>query len=247
MSRFQDKVVVITGGNGGIGMEVSRAFSREGARVVIFAKDEQAAIDEAAAELGNGAWGVAGDITQIDSLDSFYAAVEERSGKVDILVANAGLCLPGMIADTDEKTIDLSLNINVKGTFLTVQRALPHMNDGGAVVMTSSISNASGIPGLGIYGASKAAVRSLARTMARELIPRNIRVNAVSPAPTDTETMAMPFAVPEEMKQEAIDAVPMKRLARPDEIAKAILFLASDDASFITGSELVVDGGTTQL
>jgi NAD(P)-dependent dehydrogenase (short-subunit alcohol dehydrogenase family) len=247
MSRFQDRVVVITGGNGGIGMEISRAFSREGARVVLFAKDEQAAIDQAAAELGNGAWGLAGDITSSDSLDGFYAAVAERSGNIDVLVANAGICLPGMIADTDERTIDLSLEINVKGTFLSVQRALPHMNDGGAVVMTSSISNATGIPGLGMYGASKAAVRALARTMARELIGRNIRVNAVSPAPTDTETMAMPFPVPEEMKQEAIDAVPMKRLARPEEIAKAIVFLASDDASFITGSELAVDGGTTQL
>lgn len=247
MSRFQDKVVVITGGNGGIGMEISRAFSNAGAKVVLFAKDEQTAIDAAAAELGNGAWGAAGDITSVESLDRFYAEVVERSGKIDLLIANAGLCLPGMIADTDEKTIDLSLNINVKGTFLTVQRALPQMNDGGAIVMTSSISNVTGTPGLGIYGASKAAVRALARTMARELIDRNIRVNAVSPAPTDTETMAMPFAVPEEMKQEAIDAVPMKRLARPDEIAKAVLFLASDDASFINGSELAVDGGTTQL
>lgn len=247
MNRFQDKVVVITGGNGGIGMEISKAFSQEGAKVVLFAKDQQSAIDAAAAELGNGAWGAAGDITSIDNLDSFYATVAQRVGKIDVLVANAGLCLPGMIADTDEKTIDLSLNINVKGTFLTVQRALPHMNDGAAVVMTSSISNVTGTPGLGIYGASKAAVRALARTMARELIDRNIRVNAVSPAPTDTETMAMPFAVPEEMKQEAIDAVPMKRLARPDEIAKSILFLASSDASFINGSELAVDGGTTQL
>lgn len=247
MNRFQDKVVVITGGNGGIGMEISRAFSEEGAKVVLFAKDDQSAIDAAATELGNGAWGAAGDITSLDNLDSFYASVEQRSGKIDVLIANAGLCLPAMIADTDERTIDLSLNINVKGTFLTVQRALPHLNDGAAVVMTSSISNVTGTPGLGIYGASKAAVRALARTMARELIDRNIRVNAVSPAPTDTETMAMPFAVPEEMKQEAIDAVPMKRLARPDEIAKSILFLASSDASFINGSELAVDGGTTQL
>lgn len=247
MNRFQDKVVVITGGNGGIGIEISRAFSQEGAKVVLFAKDDQSAVDAAATELGNGAWGAAGDITSLDNLDSFYASVEQRSGKIDVLIANAGLCLPAMIADTDERTIDLSLNINVKGTFLTVQRALPHLNDGAAVVMTSSISNVTGTPGLGIYGASKAAVRALARTMARELIDRNIRVNAVSPAPTDTETMAMPFAVPEEMKQEAIDAVPMKRLARPDEIAKSILFLASSDASFINGSELAVDGGTTQL
>ena len=247
MNRFQDKVVVITGGNGGIGMAVSRAFSSEGGRVVLFAKDEQAAIDAAASELGNGAWGAAGDITQVDSLDNFFSEVVAREGKIDVLIGNAGICLPGMVADTDEKTIDLSLNINVKGTFLTVQRALPHMNDGATVVLTSSISNVTGIPGLAIYGASKAAVRALVRTMARELIGRNIRVNAVSPAPTDTETMAMPFPVPEEMKQEAIDAVPMKRLARPDEIAKAILFLASSDASFITGTELAVDGGTTQL
>lgn len=247
MGKFQDKVVVITGGNGGIGMEISKAFSREGAQVIIFAKDEQSAIDAAAAELGNNAWGMAGDITDSESLDSFYNTVADRHGKLDILIANAGLCLPAMIADTDEKTIDLTLAINVKGTFLTVQRALPHFNDNGAVVMTSSISNVTGTPGLGIYGASKAAVRALARSMARELLDRGIRVNAVSPAPTDTETMAMPFAVPEEMRQQAMDAVPMGRLARPDEIANTILFLASDNASFITGTELAVDGGTTQL
>lgn len=246
-SRFNNKVVIITGGNGDIGMEISKAFGHEGAQVILFAKDSQQAIDKATTELGNGAWGLAGDITDSQSLDSFYQTVVQRHGKIDILIANAGLCLPEMISDTDEKTIDLTLAINIKGTFLTVQRALPHFNDNGAIVMTSSVANVTGIPGLGIYGASKAAVRSMARTMARELIDRGIRVNTVSPAAADTETMAMPFAVPDDVREQAIATIPMGRLVRPEEIAKSIVFLASDDASFINGTDLAVDGGSTQL
>ena len=249
MNRLQDKVAVITGGNSGIGLAAARAFIEEGARVVIFGRDQKT-LDEASDELGDNAFAVRGDVTSDADLDRLYAETKTRFGMVDVLFANAGVAefIP-MCEATDEHITKL-LDINVKGTFKTVQRADSVLNEGASIVLTTSGSNAAGMVGASVYAATKAAVRSFARTFSAELLGRGIRVNAISPGPVSTpifDRLGLPSRAAARMEARFADRVPIKRTAQPREIADAVVFLASDESSYVVGSELVVDGGLTQL
>ena len=247
MQEFKEKVALITGGSSGIGLAVAERFVAEGAKVVIVGQ-EKAGVDAALTKLGPNASGMAADVSDLADLDRLYAFVRETHGFLDIVVANAGICVLSSLPDTTEDLFDRHFDINTKGTFFTVQKALPLLRDGGAVILVSSISHFMGVPGYHVYSGSKAAVRAFARNWILELKDRNIRVNCVSPGPTLT-----PLA--HKMQGEALPAViqyletqiPLGRLGRPEEQAEAILFLASDRSSFITGADLCADGGMGQI
>ena len=249
MAQLSGKVAVVTGGNSGIGLSTAQAFIDQGARVVVFGRNQET-LDRAVETLGQNAAGVQGDVTRIDDLDRLFSMAEERFGKIDILFANAGFGEFAPVEATTEEQFDRMFDVNVKGAFFTVQRALPHLNDGASIVLTTSVVNVAGLPNMSVYAATKAAVRSLARTLSADLLPRGIRVNAVSPGPIET-----PFFGNTGLPQEAIDGfaeqitdqVPLKRFGQPDEIANAVVFLASGASAYMVGSELPVDGGLSQL
>lgn len=249
MSKMQDKVAVITGGNSGIGLATARAFVRDGAKVALFGRDA-GTLDKAIAELGDAAIGVRGDVTQLEDLDRLFSTVEQQLGKIDVLFVNAGIAQVRPIEAVDEDHFDLIFGVNVKGAYFTVQKAIPHLNDGASVILNTSIANQSGFANFSVYSASKAALRSLARTMSAELVDRGIRVNAVSPGPIETpiyDRMELPKEVVGDMAEQFSSQVPLKRFGSPDEIASGVLFLATADSSFVVGHELVVDGGMSQL
>jgi len=249
MGKLTSKVAVITGGNSGIGLSTAKAFVDEGAKVVILGRD-QASLDRAVATLGANAIGVRGDVTSEADLEVLFATATRRFGKVDVVFANAGVAEFVPVGQADEAHFDRLFDINVKGAFRTVQKAIPVLNDGAAIVLTTSVANEIGTPGASVYSATKAAVRSFARTFSAELIGRGIRVNAVSPGPVATPIFGR-MGLPQE-QAEAVEAgfaaqVPLKRVAQPDEVARAVVFLASADSSYVVGAELAVDGGLTQL
>jgi NAD(P)-dependent dehydrogenase (short-subunit alcohol dehydrogenase family) len=249
MGKLTSKVAVITGGNSGIGLSTAKAFVDEGAKVVIFGRD-QASLDRAVETLGANAIGVRGDVTSDADLETLFATATRRFGKVDALFVNAGVAEFVPAEAVTDAHFDRLFDINVKGAFKTVQKAIPALNDGAAIVLTTSGANEIGMPGGSVYGATKAAVRSFARTFSAELVHRGIRVNAVSPGPVATPIFGR-MGMPEEQAQ-AVEAglaaqVPLKRVAQPEEIARAVVFLASADSSYVVGAELVVDGGLTQL
>jgi len=249
MGKLTNKVAVITGGNSGIGLSTAKAFVDEGAKVVIFGRD-QASLDRAVETLGANAIGVRGDVTSDTDLETLFATATRRFGKVDALFVNAGVAEFVPAEAVTDAHFDRLFDINVKGAFKTVQKAIPVLNDGAAIVLTTSGANEVGMPGASVYGATKAAVRSFARTFSAELVHRGIRVNAVSPGPVATPIFGR-MGMPEEQAQ-AVEAglaaqVPLKRVAQPEEIARAVVFLASADSSYVVGAELVVDGGLTQL
>ncbi len=249
MFDLTGKTAVITGGASGIGLAAAQALIEAGAQVLLFSRN-QAALDEAVRALGPNAAAVAGDVTRSADLDRLYDAVARRFGKIDVLVANAGVARFAPIEAADETHFDLLSDINFKGAYFTVAKALPHLNDGASVVLTSSIVNQTGLPGTSVYAATKAAVRSLARTFAAELAPRNIRVNVVSPGPVETPIFEKTGLSSEQLEgfaEGAAQRVALKRFARPHEIAGPILFLASDAASYVTGADLQADGGFGQL
>ncbi|MGX5666636.1 SDR family NAD(P)-dependent oxidoreductase [Rhizobium daejeonense] len=240
--RFDDKVVVITGGTDGIGLTAARSFAAEGARVYIMAR-RQERLDEALKEIGNGAVGIQGDVSNLDDLDGLYTQIKHDHGRVDVVFANAGISESAPIGSIEEDHFDRVFGINVKGTVFTVQKALPLMSAGGAIVLAGSGAGSKGFANLSIYSATKAAIRSLARTWTTDLKSRGIRVNVVSPGMVLTpamETYLRNNAGAEEWMHQAI---PFGRLARTEEIAKAVLFLASEESSFVGGEELLVDGG----
>jgi len=244
VGKLQDKVAVITGATSGMALATAKRFVREGAYVFITGR-RQKELDSAVAAIGRSVTGVQGDASNLADIDRLYHTVKDQKGHIDVLYASAGLGefnIPlGMITEESfAKTFDL----NVRGTLFTVQKALPLMRDGGSIIMTGSIASVKGFEGMSLYNASKAAVRSFARTWTNDLRSRRIRVNVISPGPIETGVFA---GVPQEMKNAFVSLVPMGRIGQPEEIASTALFLASDDSSFITGIELFVDGGTAQI
>jgi NAD(P)-dependent dehydrogenase (short-subunit alcohol dehydrogenase family) len=248
--QFTGKVVVVTGGTSGIGLATAKRFAASGASVFITGR-RQAELDAAVAEAGGDTHGVRADMANLADIDRLYDEVQRRHPQIDVLFANAGggSMLP-LGAITEEHYEDI-FDRNVKGVIFTVQKALPLMRDGGAIVLTGSTTGASGTPAFSIYSASKAAVRNLARSWTLDLKARKIRVNVVSPGPVKTPGLVELAGADPAQQQGLLDymasQVPLGRVGDPDEIAKAVTFLASDDASFIAGAELFVDGGMQQV
>lgn len=249
MGKLDGKVAVITGGNSGIGLATAQAFVDQGARVAIMGRDPET-LAAALEQLGDGAIGIQGDVRNLGDLDRLYASVRDQLEAIDVLFVNAGVANFQPFEDVDEADFDVQFDVNVKGAYFAVQKSLPLLRDGAAIVLTTSISNQLGDAYTSVYSATKAALRSLARTLSAELVGRGIRVNAISPGPIETPIfgrLGLPQDALDEMAQGLAERVPMKRMGAADEIAKAVLFLASNDSSFVLGHELVVDGGLTEL
>jgi NAD(P)-dependent dehydrogenase (short-subunit alcohol dehydrogenase family) len=249
MGKLEGKIALITGGNSGIGLATAKEFVNEGAYVFITGRRERelaAAVDA----IGKNVIGIQGDMAKLADLDRVYAKIKQDKGRLDIVFANAGIAKSAALGDTTEELYDATFGVNVKGVLFTVQKALPLMPDGAAIVLNASVVGSKGLASNSVYSATKAAVRSFARTWTTDLKSRRIRVNAISPGSIDTpgfgELMASSEAGQQRLKM-LTSIVPMGRLGRPEEIAKAVVFLASDDASFITGVELFVDGGFAQV
>jgi NAD(P)-dependent dehydrogenase (short-subunit alcohol dehydrogenase family) len=252
MKRLEGKVAVITGGNSGIGLATAHRFVEEGAYVFITGR-RQGELDTAVDKMGkNNVTGVQGDVSNLADLDRLYATVKEQKRRINILFANAGIGEFAPLGEISEAHFDKAFGINVKGLLFSVQKALPIFQDdtGGSIILNASIASSKGMGTSSVYSATKAAVRSFARTWTVDLKQRNIRVNAISPGPIDTPILNT--AIEDEKQIEMIKTslvanVPMGRMGLPDEIAKAVLFLASDDSSYVTGIELFVDGGMAQI
>jgi len=249
MKRFTGKTVLVTGGNSGIGLATAKLFHEEGAKVAISGRDQKT-LDEAVKTIGEGTLAIKADVSKLADTDKLFAQVVAKFGKIDALFANAGIAKFAPAADSTEQFFDETFDINVKGVFFTLQKALPHLNDNAGIVLNSSVVNTQGTPTTSVYAASKAAVRSLARTFAAELVDRGIRVNVVSPGPISTPIfgrLGMPQQAVDEFAKHVISLVPMKRFGTAEEVGKAVVFLASSDASYITGVDLYVDGGMTSI
>ncbi len=249
MGRFSNKIVVITGGTSGIGLAAARQFIKEGANVVVIGRSPQS-VSAAKKELGADGLAIAADVTKSAELDSLFRQVREKYGRIDVLYANAGIAKLGSVAETTEEVFDDILDANFRAAYFTVQKALPLLSDGGAIVFTTSWFDEVGVAGTSAVSASKAALRNFTRTLAAELIGRNIRVNAISPGVIETPLfgkLGLPETNAQELAQALLAQIPAKRFGKPEEVAAAVAFLASDDASYITGVELAVDGGRTQL
>jgi NAD(P)-dependent dehydrogenase (short-subunit alcohol dehydrogenase family) len=249
MKKLDGKIALITGGNSGIGLATAKRFVSEGAYVFITGRT-QSKLDAAVKEIGSNVTAVQGDVANLKDLDRLFAQIQKEKGRLDIVFANAGVFQYAALEAVDEEFFDNIFNCNVKGLLFTVQKALPLLPDGASVILNGSIVGSKGIPSNSVYSATKAAVRSFARTWTAELKARRIRVNVVSPGPIDTDALQELFSTSDVGKQRLANIasiVPMGRLGTPDEIAKAALFLASDDSSYITGIELFVDGGTAQV
>ena len=247
--KLAGKIAVITGGSSGIGLATAKRFVEEGAHVVITGRREKE-LKQAAASIKKNVTTVVGDVSRLEDLDRIFAVVKEKHGHIDILFANAGAGTIAPLAVATEAHFDQTFDVNVKGTFFTVQKALPLFKDGGSIILTSSVTNVLGSPGFSAYAASKAAVRNFARAWTMELKDRKIRVNCVSPGPTDTQALANTGLTAAQAKQAAAQyatQIPMGRSGKPEEIADAVTFLASDESSFITGVDLAVDGGMAQV
>lgn len=249
MSNLEGKVAVITGGSSGIGLATARRFVAEGAYVFITGR-RQSELDKARALIGRNVTAVQGDVQNLADLDRLYAQVKAEKGVVDIVVASAGFIEHAQIPDLSESHYDKTTDINLKGVVFTVQKALPLMTRGGSIVVVSSIINVKGIPAHGIYAAAKAGVRALVRVWAQELTGRGIRVNTLSPGATDTPIIRGQFdsdEAAEGAKKMFASMTPLGRLGRPEELAAAAYFLASDESSYVTGIDLPVDGGLAQV
>ena len=242
MGKLEGKVAVVTGGTTGIGLASAKLFVKEGAYVFITGR-RQKELDEAVQAIGSNVTGVQGDVAKPADLDRLYEGVNKR-GRIDVLFANAGIGAFVPLGSITEEYFDRTFNINVRGTLFTVQKALPLLNDGASIILTGSIAGIKGTPAFGVYAASKAAVRSFVRTWTSELKGRRIRSNVLSPGPVDTPILE---GQPPETIAWIVSTIPLGRIGEADEIAKAALFLASDDSSFVTGIELFVDGGRAQV
>jgi len=249
MGKLDGKIALITGGSSGIGLAAARQFVQEGAYVFITGRRE-AELAEAARSIAKNVTTVQGDVANLGDLDRLFAQIEREKGILDVVFANVGIVKYARLGEVTEADYDTVFNINVKGLLFTVQKALPLMPDGASIVLNASIVASKGLPTNSVYAATKAAVRSFARTWTTDLKERRIRVNAVSPGPIETPGLSTLLASTEEGRQRLkmlSSNVPLGRLGRPEEVAKAVVFLASDDSSYITGTELFVDGGMAQV
>lgn len=249
MNRLQGKNAVVTGGNSGIGRATAEAFAREGAKVAIFGRDPKTLADATAA-LGDQGLGVQGDVTSLSDLDRLAAEVKQKLGKVDAVFINAGVGKTSTLAEATPEHFDQLFDINVKGAFFTIQKLLPLLNDGASIVLNASVAGQLGMPGFSVYSATKAALRSFARSLSAELVDRGIRVNVVSPGPIETPIfgrMGLSEQEQQGMAEGILNMVPMKRMGQASEVANAVTFLASPESSYIAGTELEVDGGMSQL
>jgi len=244
--RFENKVVVITGGSDGIGLATAKLFAIEGAHVYITGR-RQELLDDAVNEIGHGAVGVQGDVTSAVDVARLYERIQRDHQRVDVVFANAGIYEVKPLDAIDDAHFDSIFGINVKGVVLTVQKALPLMTAGGAVVLNGSIAGSKGLPGQSLYNASKAAVRSFARSWTNDLKQQGIRVNVVSPGGTETRLIRSYLDAQPAVEEALNKSVPLGRLAEPNEVARAVLFLASNDSSFVAGHELFVDGGVAAV
>jgi NAD(P)-dependent dehydrogenase (short-subunit alcohol dehydrogenase family) len=249
MKRLEGKVAVVTGGNSGIGLATAKRLQEEGARVAIAGRSRKT-LDEAVKTIGNGVVAVQADVAKFTDIDKLYAEVSRKLGKIDVLFVNAGVAKFVPFADTSEITYDEQFDINIKGAYFTIQKALPFLNDGASIILNTSVAGSKGSAGASAYSATKAALRSLARTAAAELVGRGIRVNAVAPGPIVTpifERTGLSKEAFDEFAKDVVARVPMKRFGQPEEVAGTVAFLASQDASYITGVEINVDGGYGQI
>jgi NAD(P)-dependent dehydrogenase (short-subunit alcohol dehydrogenase family) len=249
MKRLEGKVAVVTGGNSGIGLATAKRFLEEGAKVAISGRNQKT-LEEAVRSLGNGVLAVRADTARLDEVEKFLGEINRTFGKIDVLFVNAGVAKFAPLMETSEEVFDEQFDINIKGAYFTIQKALPYLNDGASIVLNTSVAGSTGTPSTSAYSATKAALRSLARTAAAELVERKIRVNAVAPGPIVTPIFGrtgLPQQVVEDWAKDLVEKVPMKRLGQPEEVAGVVAFLASADASYVTGVEINVDGGLGQL
>jgi NAD(P)-dependent dehydrogenase (short-subunit alcohol dehydrogenase family) len=249
MNKLAGKIALITGGNSGIGLATAKEFVNEGAYVFITGRRDPE-LAAAAKEIGRNVTGVQGDVSNLDDLDRLFAQIKREKGKLDIVFANAGVARYARLGTITEEFYDSIFDINVKGLLFTVQKALPLLPDGASIILNASIVASKGLSANSVYSATKAAIRSFARTWTTDLKDRRIRVNAVSPGSIDTPGLSDLLASSETGQQRLqmiSNSIPLGRLGTPDEIAKAVVFLASDDSSYVTGTELFVDGGMAQV
>jgi NAD(P)-dependent dehydrogenase (short-subunit alcohol dehydrogenase family) len=249
MKKLVGKTAIITGGNSGIGLETAKLFVAEGARVIITGRRREV-VDAAVAEIGPGAFGVTGDVANMDDLDQLTSEAEKRFGRLDIYFANAGINQLTPFGNVSEELFDRQFGINVKAVFFGVQKALPILNDGASVILTGSIASTRALAAHNVYAGTKAALRAFARNWALDLKDRGIRVNMLSPGPVKTPIvtkMGLSEAQSALLDEAVAKQIPMGRWGQPEELAKAALFLASDDSSFVTGIDLCVDGGMGQV
>jgi NAD(P)-dependent dehydrogenase (short-subunit alcohol dehydrogenase family) len=249
VSRLSGKVAVVTGGNSGIGLASAQRLQQDGARVAISGRSQKT-LDEASKLLGKDALVVQADVAKLPEIDKLFSAVAAKFGKIDVLFVNAGVATFAPFAGFTEAAYDQLFDINAKGAFFTVQKALPHLNDGASIILNTSVASHIGYPPGAAYGATKAAMRSFVRSFAAELAVRNIRVNAVAPGPIDTpifDRVGVSKEQSDQTKQGFMSLVPLKRLGKPEEIAGVVSFLASGDSSFVTGIELNAGGGIAEI
>lgn len=250
MKKLTDKVAVVTGGNSGIGLATAKLFAECGVKVAITGRNASS-LEDARKEIGKDAIALQADVTDVSSIENAYAKIHSGFGKIDVLVVNAGVAIAGTLEDYTEQQFDQTSAANFKGAFFSVQKALRYLNDGAAIVLVSSATNEKGFAGYAAYAATKAAIRSLARSFSGELLSRGIRVNVVSPGAIDTPLYGRGGGTADEIAAAkaymAANMIPAKRLGTAEEVAEAILYLSSDEARYIVGAELVIDGGVKTL
>jgi NAD(P)-dependent dehydrogenase (short-subunit alcohol dehydrogenase family) len=243
-NKLAGKIALVTGGSAGIGLGIAKRFAEEGAQVFITGR-RQSQLDKAIASIGGEAVAIQGDTSNLADLDRVYATIKAQAGRIDALAVNAGVYEFGTLGEITEEHFDKTFNTNVRGLLFTVQKALPLLRKGASVILTGSMVSIKGFAACSVYNASKAAVRSFARTWIIDLKGRDIRINVLSPGYTDTPGLS--HFLTDEEKAAVVASVPLRRLGVPDDLAKAAVFLASDDSAYVTGIELFVDGGAAQI